>query len=141
MQDTDRITEDNITSLGWNKIENSNPEIKSLTYRINPREQFKISYPFELEIIFRPHLDELNQNYGMVCLYMPETEASGIPLDLVKKRGTWTEEDEERAKNHKIQIPEMRQPIAYGVTTIGRLKQICKAVAELDLEVQNIETI
>lgn len=75
-----------------------------------------------LQIKFGDYPDD-NPNCGIAGIYTPAFEASGVPEDLYDKE-EWSEEDHQRAINHKIQFPEHYQPIAWYFISLERLEAL-----------------
>jgi hypothetical protein len=91
------------------------------------------AYPFDIHVVLNPQYGESNANSGIVSLFMKEETISSIPMDLWDKND-WTEEDQKRADEHTIVCEELRQPIAWHVTTYERLKSIIESLTLTTLE-------
>lgn len=89
------------------------------------------SYGFDLEVVLGPY-PESNPNSGILSIYMPEYTTSQIPEDLWDKKD-WTEEDQTRVDNNLVQFESHRQPIAWHVTTLERLKDLVNSLTLKEL--------
>jgi hypothetical protein len=90
-------------------------------------------YPFNVEVVLSPEYPQSNPNCGVVSIQMDVYSYVCVPDDLVSKE-IWTEEDQERADNNTDIMPELRQPIAWHVTTYERLRTIVLSLTQKDLE-------
>ena len=135
MEDSQVLTEDILKKLGFKRVERKGYGASTRIFRIEPPKREDISnYPYFIEFLLKEHLPAENSNCGILGVYSPEQEAYMIPGDLRKKKDPWTEEDHERARNHKEMVEEYCSYVAWGVKTVGRLKELYKALTCRELE-------
>lgn len=102
-------------------------------YRLSNIEGPWGSYGFNIEIVLSPEYLESNPNSGIVSIHMPAFTSIVIPEDLWAKH-EWTEEDQIRADGNLVPFEEQRQPIAWHVIRLERLKDIVKSLTLKELE-------
>ncbi len=116
------LTEEILLSLGFEIANTDVCHFNQPIYRIK-----NDKYLYHIEIQMEPRYREGNPNKGILSLYKPAGEALGISKEI------WSEEDQKRADEYRIPYPMFRRHIAWGVTTVGRLKALYKALTEEEL--------
>ncbi len=71
-----------------------------------------------------------NPNVGVLGIYHPEEWVSSVPDDLIRKE-TWTEEESERAENHKIKMEESLVNFTWYLDDQKRFKRL---IADIEFE-------
>lgn len=123
----DKITIDKLFTMGFVIIEQSNRLYKRTKLR-KESPDFRHSH-FDIEITSLP---EENPNCIVVSLFSPETEAHGVPKDLLRKK-EWTEEDMKRAAEYRVKINREIRNIAWSMTSIKRLKDLYFGLFNVEL--------
>jgi hypothetical protein len=90
------------------------------------------SYGFDLEVVLGNY-PESNPNSGILSIHLPSYTTALIPEDLWNKKEDWTEEDQERYENNLQTFEASRQPVAWHVTTLERLKDLVKSLTLKEL--------
>lgn len=90
------------------------------------------SYGFDLEVVLGNY-PESNPNSGILSIYMRPYTVPMIPEDLWNKQEDWTDEDQRRTDENLVTFEETRQPVAWHVTTLERLKDLVKSLTLKEL--------
>ena len=118
------LTERHLLGLGFKEVKIKDDH--------RPGYRIKLPYyPFEIQVTLGNYPIS-NPNCGIVAIYSPEQEASGIPKYLYKKK-VWNARDHKKADNYRIKMPEWTQNVAWYVHTPERLMQIIVALTSMNI--------